>query len=116
MVTKVGMYSATHESVTVAREQRQENTEAVVIVNRNIEICKDGEWGWIVCISAALVRFLVLRIYSRFGFLYIVFLREYGWGKVLTDTKYKIFSFSLLHVHLYNNFITTLFMEGNTQQ
>ena len=31
--------------------------EAVVIVNRNIEICKDGGWGWIVCISAALVRF-----------------------------------------------------------
>ena len=52
--------------------------EAVVIVNRNIEICKDGGRGWIVCISAALVRFLVLRIYSRFGILYIVFLREYG--------------------------------------
>ena len=27
MVTKVGMYSATHESVTVARGQRQENTD-----------------------------------------------------------------------------------------
>ena len=33
--------------------------EAVVIVNRNIEICKDGGWGWIVCRSAALVQFLV---------------------------------------------------------
>ena len=29
MVTKVVMYSATHESVTVAREQRQENTDRV---------------------------------------------------------------------------------------
>ena len=27
MATKVGMYSATHESVTVARGQRQENTD-----------------------------------------------------------------------------------------
>ena len=100
----------------LTNKDKEKFKEAVVIVNRNIEICKDGGWGWIVCISAALVRFLVLRIYSRFGILYIVFLREYGWGKVLTDTKYKIFSFSLLHVHLYNNFITTLFMEGNTQQ
>ena len=75
MVTKVGMYSATHESVTVAREQRQENTEAVAIVNRNIEICKDGGWGWIVCRSAALVQFSVPGIYNSFGFLYIVFLR-----------------------------------------
>ena len=29
MVTKVGIYSATHESVIVAREQRQENTDRV---------------------------------------------------------------------------------------
>ena len=29
MVTKVGMYSATRESVTVARGQRQENTDRV---------------------------------------------------------------------------------------
>ena len=29
MATKVGMYSATHESVTVAREQRQENYTAL---------------------------------------------------------------------------------------
>lgn len=50
--------------------------EAVVIVNRNIEICKDGGWGWIVCISAALVQFLVLGIYNSFGIHYIVFLRE----------------------------------------
>ena len=27
MATKVGMYSATHESVTVARGQKQENTK-----------------------------------------------------------------------------------------
>ena len=27
MATKVGMYSATHESVTVAQGQKQENTE-----------------------------------------------------------------------------------------
>ena len=33
--------------------------EAVVIVNRNIEICKDGGWGWIVYRFAALVQFLV---------------------------------------------------------
>ena len=90
--------------------------EAVVIVNRNIEICKDGGCGWIVCISAALVRFLVLRIYIRFGILYIVFLREYGWGEVLTDTKYKIFFLFTFTCYLYSNFITTLFMEGNTQQ
>ena len=49
--------------------------EAVVIVNRNIEICKDGGWGWIVCRSAALVQFSVPGIYNSFGFLYIVFLR-----------------------------------------
>ena len=29
MATKVGMYSATHESVSVARGQRQENTDRV---------------------------------------------------------------------------------------
>ena len=50
--------------------------EAVPIVHRNIEICKDGGWGWIVCISAALVQFLVLGIYNSFGIHYIVFLRE----------------------------------------
>ena len=33
--------------------------EAVAIVNRNIEICKDGGWGWIVYRFAALVQFLV---------------------------------------------------------
>ena len=49
--------------------------EAVVIVNRNIEICKDGGCGWIVCRSAALVQFLVPGLYNSFGFLYIVFLR-----------------------------------------
>ena len=45
--------------------------EAVPIVHRNIEICKDGG-----CISAALVQFLVLGIHNSFGIHYIVFLRE----------------------------------------
>lgn len=58
--------------------------EAFPIVHPKTEIRKDGGWSWIVCISAALVQFVVLGIHNSFGILYIVFLKEYGWGKALT--------------------------------
>ena len=63
------------------RENVKKTILAVDYVN---ESWKDGHWGWIVCLAAAVVQFVVLGIHNSFGILYIVFVREYGWGKALT--------------------------------
>ena len=50
-------------------ENKGNSKEAVPIVHRKTEICKDSGWSWIVCISAALVQFVVLGIHNSFGIL-----------------------------------------------
>ena len=65
----------------VSREDVKKRALAVDYVN---ESWKDGHWGWVVCIAAAVVQFVVLGIHNSFGILYIVFVREFGWSKALT--------------------------------
>ena len=74
--------------------------EAVPIAHPKTEIRKDGGWSWIVCISAALVQFVVLGIHNSFGILYIVFLKEYGWGKALTGTEISFRSYNVVSIWL----------------
>lgn len=72
------------------RENVKKTILAVDYVN---ESWKDDHWGWIVCLAAAVVQFVVLGIHNSFGILYIVFVREYGWSKALTG---RLEPFSLL--------------------
>ena len=58
--------------------------ESVVVADKEIDEWKDGRWGWVVCVAAALVQFVVLGIHNSFGILYIVLVREYHWSKALT--------------------------------
>ena len=81
-------------------ENKENSKEAVPIVHRKTEICKDSGWSWIVCISAALVQFVVLGIHNSFGILYIVFLKEYGWGKALTGTEISFRSYNVVSIWL----------------
>ena len=74
--------------------------EAFPIAHPKTEIRKDGGWSWIVCISAALVQFVVLGIHNSFGILYIVFLKEYGWGKALTGTEISFRSYNVVSIWL----------------
>ena len=74
----------------VSRKDVKERALAVDYVN---ESWKDGHWGWVVCIAAAVVQFVVLGIHNSFGILYIVFVREFGWSKALTG---KLQPFSTL--------------------
>ncbi|KAL9965736.1 hypothetical protein ACROYT_G029578 [Oculina patagonica] len=68
----------------IKEKDREDAKEKVLVVDCEIESWKDGHWGWVVCLSAALVQFVVLGIHNSFGILYIVFVREYGWSKALT--------------------------------
>ena len=63
------------------RENAKKTILAVDYVN---ESWKDGHRGWIICLAAAVVQFVVLGIHNSFGILYIAFVREYGWSKALT--------------------------------
>jgi len=63
----------------------RENVKKTILAADYVnESWKDGQWGWIVCLAAAVVQFVVLGIHNSFGILYIVFVREYGWSKALT--------------------------------
>lgn len=66
------------------KKEKSNTKDSVLVVDQEIENWKDGRWGWIVCLSAALVQFVVLGIHNSFGILYIVFVREYQWSKALT--------------------------------
>lgn len=74
-------------------KDRENVKKTVLVVDYVNESWKDGHWGWIVCLAAAVVQFVVLGIHNSFGILYIVFVREYGWSKALTG---KLVKFLLL--------------------
>lgn len=74
-------------------KDRENVKKTVLVVDYVNENWKDGYWGWIVCLAAAVVQFVVLGIHNSFGILYIVFVREYGWSKALTG---KLVKFLLL--------------------
>ena len=38
--------------------------------------CPDGGYGWIVCIAAALVQFIILGIHNNFGILYTYLMED----------------------------------------
>lgn len=72
------------DATDIKGKDRENAKENAVVVDCEIESWRDGHWGWVVCLSAALVQFVVLGIHNSFGILYIVFVREYGWSKALT--------------------------------
>lgn len=74
-------------------KDRENVKKTVLVVDYVNASWKDGHWGWIVCLAAAVVQFVVLGIHNSFGILYIVFVREYGWSKALTG---KLVKFLLL--------------------
>lgn len=36
----------------------------------------DGGYGWIICVAAAIIQFIVLGIHNNFGILYTYFMKE----------------------------------------
>ena len=34
------------------------------------EDCPDGRYGWIICMAAAIIQFIILGIHNNFGILY----------------------------------------------
>lgn len=72
-------------STKLAKQTDKSDTKVTVVAAEpESDEWKDGRWGWVVCLSAALVQFVVLGIHNSFGILYIVFVREYHWSKALT--------------------------------
>ena len=69
---------------SVHKDKENNVKKTVLAVDCGNESWKDGHWGWIVCLAAAVVQFVVLGIHNSFGILYIVFVREIGWSKALT--------------------------------
>ena len=82
------MSSIKMPDVTSVHKDKENGKKTVLAVDYGNESWKDGHWGWIVCLAAAVVQsavqFVVLGIHNSFGILYIVFVREYGWSKALT--------------------------------
>lgn len=82
------------------KKDGENGKEAVLIVNYEDESWKDDHWGWVVCLFAALVQFVVFGIHNSFGILYIAFVREYGWSNALTGKLDFIFNLKNIIVTL----------------
>lgn len=40
------------------------------------EECPDGGYGWIICLAAAIIQFIILGIHNNFGILYTYFMND----------------------------------------
>ena len=53
-------------------------TEKVATVEISAEAreCPDGGYGWIICLAAAIIQFIILGIHNNFGILYTYFMKD----------------------------------------
>lgn len=58
--------------------RKEEKTEKVATVEISAEVpeCPDGGYGWIICLAAAIIQFIVLGIHNNFGILYTYFMKD----------------------------------------
>lgn len=56
------------------KTEDKEKKEITVRVER--EECPDGGYGWIICIAAAIIQFIILGIHNNFGILYTYFMKD----------------------------------------
>ncbi|KAM7430136.1 hypothetical protein ABFA07_019109 [Porites harrisoni] len=47
-----------------------------ITVRGEREECPDGGYGWIICIAAAIIQFIILGIHNNFGILYTYFMKD----------------------------------------
>ena len=38
--------------------------------------CPDGGYGWVICVAAAAIQFIILGIHNNFGILYTYFMKD----------------------------------------
>lgn len=57
-------------------EQPEQVTKVEVRVEGLEEECPDGGYGWIICLAAAIIQFIILGIHNNFGILYTYFLND----------------------------------------
>ena len=38
--------------------------------------CPDGGYGWMICLAAAIIQFIILGIHNNFGILYTYFMND----------------------------------------
>lgn len=61
----------------VKREEQPEKvTNVEVRVEGLEEECPDGGYGWIICLAAANIQFIILGIHNNFGILYTYFMND----------------------------------------
>lgn len=58
--------------------RKEEKTDKVATVEISAEVpeCPDGGYGWIICLAAAIIQFIVLGIHNNFGILYTYFMKD----------------------------------------
>ncbi|XP_073246825.1 monocarboxylate transporter 10-like [Porites lutea] len=56
------------------KTEDKKKKEITVLVER--EECPDGGYGWIICIAAAIIQFIILGIHNNFGILYTYFMKD----------------------------------------
>lgn len=58
-------------------EEKTEKSEKVTAVEVCVEDeCPDGGYGWIICLAAAIIQFIILGIHNNFGILYTYFMKD----------------------------------------
>ena len=57
--------------------RNEEKTEKVTTIEICLEAeCPDGGYGWIICLAAAVIQFIILGIHNNFGILYTYFMTD----------------------------------------
>lgn len=58
-------------------EEKTEKSEKDTAVEVCVEDeCPDGGYGWIICLAAAVIQFIILGIHNNFGILYTYFMKD----------------------------------------
>ena len=57
--------------------KNKEKKEKVTTVDVSSELeCPDGGYGWIICLAAAIIQFIILGIHNNFGVLYTYLMKD----------------------------------------